>query len=148
MNAENRYIPVSQTAKCIYLVLLLVFFWVNPAAAHAPFLETDDFTEQKPFEIAGSIEKSLAIYAYLENATDSDVYSFVTDGSERIYVSVLVPLCEEYKQFFPVFTLVGPGLESSGQHPPFALPEGYGAVTVEQTEESKERETFFIWSSR
>jgi len=143
MNKEKRYMRVSKSAQRTFLVLLLVFWWANPVSAHAPFLETEDFSAESPFEIAGSIEKSLAIYAYLEHASDSDVYSFVTEGSERIYVSVLVPLCAEYEQFTPTFTLVGPGLESSGAQPPFAVPEGYGAVTVEQADAAKDRETFY-----
>ena len=113
--------------KTFLAVWLAALFLPVVAGAHAPFLESDDFTPSVPFVMAGSVEKSIAVYAALVPAQDVDVYTFTVVEGERVQANLLVPQCVEYETFFPAIALVGPGLSEPDEDLPLDLPAGYGA---------------------
>lgn len=117
------------------------------AAAHAPFLERVDFSDQAPFVMRGSVEKSIAVYAFLENGDEVDVYRFAVAGGERVQVNLLVPQCTEYEAVYPWVALVGPGLPAPIADLPLTLPPGTGAL-VQQNSASNPPDTFYEPFSR
>ncbi len=117
------------------------------ALAHVPYLETTDFTWEKPFRVRGSIAQSIAVYAWLEVADgateDIDVYQFTLRRPTKVFVETLVPVCPAYAEFRPSFAIVGPGLDVPNEALPFELPEGYGAIVIPNYDQGQERPTFY-----
>lgn len=107
--------------------------WVGllgPAAwAHVPYLETRDYSPEQPFAV-GDVTQSKAVYAWLKNGGDVDVYNFEITAPTRLLVDVLVPVCPDYATFRPAYAIVGPGLPQPAEPIPYELPEGYGAIVV------------------
>jgi hypothetical protein len=126
----------------IYLLLLLLIAMASPTLAHVPFIEHCDFTERKPFKIYGSVANSKAVYAWFHTGDDIDVYRFKVTEPVRVFVSAVVPICQGYEDLLPWFAVVGPGLPEPDEVLPFELPEGYGAVVLENLEPGEPRETF------
>ena len=129
-------------------IILLVFFMCSilfsqGADAHVPYIEESDFSKSEPFPIEHPIKTSRAIYGWLESGTDIDVYTFEIKEETRLRAFSLVPVCPSYEDFFPAFAVVGPGLTTPGDHLPFRLPEGYGAVVVKNQSPGEKRNTFF-----
>jgi hypothetical protein len=112
------------------------------ASAHVPFIETDDFTLLDPF-IVEDVPNSKAIYAYLENAEDYDVYYFELTEPTRIFASTTITLCPEYADFAVTFALTGPGLPEPDFDLPVRLRPGHGAVIVRDTFDSAETREWF-----
>jgi hypothetical protein len=117
-------------------------------AAHVPYLEHADYSEEEPFVVRKSIEQSIAVYAWLENdginpCSDVDVYRFEITEPARVYIEGIVPVCRQYTEFVPWFALVGPGLPQPTYEVPMSIPEGYGAIVVENVAPGEERETFY-----
>lgn len=114
--------------------------------AHVPYLETTDFTWEKPFRVRGSIAQSIAVYAWLEVANgateDIDVYQFTLRRSTQVFVETLVPVCPAYAEFRPSFAIVGPGLDVPAELLPFELAAGYGAIVVPNYSDPQ-RPTFY-----
>ena len=132
----------------VLLVMGILVLIGRPALAHVPYFERKDFSDEKPFEVPYKIEQSLAVYAWLETdglnpSTDIDVYRFEVNESVRVYLEVLVPVCEPYADFFPSFALVGPGLPDPDEALPFSLPPSYGAVVMMDELPGSERDTFY-----
>jgi len=130
------------------LIIGAVFFMTTPSSAHVPYFEHKDFYEQRPFLVRHTIEQSIAVYAWLENdnagySEDIDVYAFRIEEPARIYLELLVPVCESYEEFVPWFALVGPQLPEPQEPLPFDLPPGYGAVVLQNVYPGDPRETFF-----
>ena len=91
--------------KPLFIVVFLGFLPIS-AFAHVPYFEHKDFSERRPFVVRHTIEQSIAVYAGLENddtgySEDVDVYVFDIDETARIYLEVLVPVCEGYEEFVP-----------------------------------------------
>jgi hypothetical protein len=120
------------------------------AFGHIPYLEQEDFSKAQPFSITRSIEDSLAGYAWLKfrsadskQTSDVDVYTFRLDKSTRVAVQTLVPKCSQYASFLPWFAVIGPGLPPPAHAVPFKLPEGYGAIVVQNLKPGEPRSTFY-----
>lgn len=116
--------------------------------AHVPFFERKDFSEAQPFLVPNTIEQSIAVYAWLENdevgySEDIDVYVFHIEEPARIYLELLVPVCEGYEEFVPWFALVGPELPEPEETLPFELPSGYGAVVLPNVYPGEARDSFY-----
>lgn len=120
--------------------------WATAAAGHVPYLEYDDFSPDNPHWIR-SVSQSVAVYAWLAvedgQSDDVDVYRFALRRPERVYVHVLVPVCEAYADFRPAFAVIGPGLPKPTSPLPIDLPEGHGAVVVEHEAEETARQQFY-----
>lgn len=114
-----------------------------PATAHEPYIEKVDFSVERPFVIHDSIEYSKAIYAFLENGADIDVYTFEVTRPLRLYAKIIVQACEELHDHLPWLALVGPGLPMPDDPLPFDLPEGYGAYVVKNRYSGEQREMFY-----
>jgi len=111
--------------------------------AHDPFYEESDYSQEKPLIVKGSIENARAVFARLEPPTDIDVYTFTVFKPVHIHARALVPCTAHLKQFLPSLAVVGPGLPAPGEKVPFTVPEGYGAVAVNNTPCGKKRPTFY-----
>lgn len=112
------------------------------AMAHSPFFEKNDLTAENPFSVR-NIEKSIAVYSWLESTDDVDVFTFELTKPTQVFVSSLVPACSRYENFLPAFAVVGPALPAPSENLPFEIPEDYGAIVVENFELGEERETFY-----
>ena len=136
--------------KIVIMIFFIIIFSSSLAAAHVPYIERSDYTENNPFFVWKMIEKSKAFYSWLENdgenpCEDIDVFKFqIKNNSKNVYIELIVPVFEEYYQnFVPWFALVGPNLPTPDQELPFELPEGYGVIIKENLEPGTERETFY-----
>jgi hypothetical protein len=135
----------KQMQKNLTLFFLLVFLGiiVPPVQAHVPYIELLDYSEKRPFIITDSVENSKSIYAWFESPTDIDVYTFEVTDPVRLFANAIVPVCPGYEDLLPWLAVVGPGLPASEEELPFSLPEGYGAVVVENLAPGEPRETFY-----
>ena len=126
-------------------VFIIWIFIVTPSAsrAHVPFLENTDFSESEPFLIDPPIQKSRAVYGWLDSCNDIDVYTFEITEQSHLRAFSLVPVCPDYEDFLPSFAVVGPGLTTTANHLPFKVRAGYGAVVVNNNPPGKIRNTFF-----
>ncbi len=98
--------------RTVVLIGVVVIGLVSTAQAHVPVIECSDFSAAKPGVIAGTVEKSIAVYAWLEDVDDVDVFCFTLRGDESlVFVSSLVPRCECYAAFLPYIAVAGAGLE-------------------------------------
>jgi len=132
------------------ITILILLLGSSFAAAHVPYIERSDYTEDNPYFVWKQIEKSKAFYAWLETdgvspCEDIDVYKFKIGNKPRnIYIELIVPVYEEvYKDFVPWFAVVGPDLPNPHQELPFTIPNGYGAIIKENVEPGTDRETFY-----
>jgi hypothetical protein len=132
------------------VVILSMILMTTEVGAHVPYLELRDFSENNPYQVRRSVEQSIAVYSWLETdgvnpSVDIDVYEFeITDQPQRVYVEVIVPVCDGYyENFTPWFALVGPGLPDPGIPLPFDLPPGYGALIGENVAPGEPREQFY-----
>lgn len=138
----------TKLSCCILVAVLFVFS--QPVAAHMPSIERWDFNKLWPFQIRGTIEKGLAVYAYLNSGSDVDVYRFVVSqkeisekGGVRLRVRANMPACKDAPEFLPWLAVAGPGLPQPTEDIPFTLRAGYGAVVVKNTEPGAERNYFY-----
>jgi hypothetical protein len=77
-------------------------------------------------------------------STDIDVYSFTIKQPLRVYLEVIVPVCDGYyANFTPWFALVGPGLPQPNQTLPFDVPQGYGVIVKQDAPPGSPREQFY-----
>ena len=128
------------------MIISGTLFAAFPVYAHVPFLEHFDYSQERPFFVR-DIEKSIAAYSWLETGSgssdDIDLYLFFIASPTRIFIESLVPVCPGYDNFFPAFAVVGPGLPPYEGTVPFEIPEGYGAVVVENYAPGDERPIFY-----
>lgn len=95
------------------------------------------------------VTQSKAIYSWLENDSvnpcdDIDVYQFELRRPVKMYLELIVPVVNDYyEDFVPWYALLGPGLPDPGQPLPFDIPDGYGAIVMENVEPGEPRETFY-----
>jgi len=132
-----------KTLFSIIFLSLIVFCIAHPAFAHVPYIEKRDFSEEHPFVVHDSIENSKAIYAWFETGTDVDVYAFEVKKSVRVYANALVIACPSLEKLLPWFAVVGPGLPVPNEELPFNLPDGYGAIVVQNKQPGEPRDTFY-----
>jgi hypothetical protein len=88
-----------------------------PALAHAPLVERQDSSAEKPVRITWSLDTSIALYGYFDNARDVDVVTFRVTPEEagkgtRLYLHTLVPACKVYRELLPAVAVVGPPQEA------------------------------------
>ncbi|MDP8223924.1 MAG: hypothetical protein P9L99_11230 [Candidatus Lernaella stagnicola] len=131
-----------------WLAVVATLALAVPVAAHVPYVEHADFTGQRPFVMTGNPEQSIAVYAWLETdfvspADDIDVYQFELVEEALVYAELIVPACVGYEDYAPWYAVVGPNFPQPTQPLPFNLPEGYGAVVMENTEPGEPRTTFY-----
>lgn len=114
-----------------------------PAFAHVPYIERSDYSAQSPRYLR-EIEQSKAVYAWLQDASDIDYYTFNVDGPTELFVQSLVPVCDEYAEFRPSFAIIGPGLPvpDPGELP-IELPPDYGAFIFTDGEPGDPRNSFY-----
>jgi hypothetical protein len=122
---------------------LLAALLCSTAAAHVPYREKKDSSFEQPFRVKGSVENSIAVYAWLETGNDTDVYRLEITRPVRLYCNAIVPVCPAYEQFLPWMAVAGPGLAPPDEPLPFDLPQGYGAVVLKNTPPGQERKTFY-----
>jgi len=135
------------------MLLIGVFFIIISASfnaiAHVPYFELKDFSEENPFIVRKMVTQSKAIYSWLENdgvnpCEDIDVYKLKVIRPMNMYLEIIVPVVDDiYEDFVPWYALVGPGLPIPSQYIPFELPEGYGAIVMENVEPGEPRLTFY-----
>jgi len=118
--------------------------------AHVPYIERNDYSEEKPWFVWKMIEYSKAFYAWLENdglnpCEDIDAFKFnIRQNPKNVYIELIVPVVDDYyEEFVPWFALVGPDLPEPNQTLPFSIPPGYGAIIKENVQPGEERETFY-----
>jgi len=131
-----------KTVLCAGLFCFVLAFSWSEVFAHQGILEEKDTTG---FDNAIELEKpgvSYAVYAGLKFSGDVDYIKFTIQGPQRVKIGILVPHAEEFKDYYPVYALVGPGLEAPPAGLPFELPEGHGAIVVKSGPVS-ERPEFF-----
>ena len=130
----------------MFIAILSISFSV---AAHVPYFEHKDFTEESPFNVRKMVTQSKAIYSWLENdgvnpCEDIDIYKLKIVRRVSLYLELIVPVVDDlYEDFVPWFALVGPDLPVPSQYLPFELPEGYGAIVMENIEPGESRLTFY-----
>jgi hypothetical protein len=127
----------------IISIALLLSVHVSVVWAHVPYFEKQDYSEENPHMIKDSIEKSKAIYAYLETGSDVDIYTFKVTKPVRVYTKALVPVCAGNEKFLPWLAVVGPGLPPPDSALHLEIPEGYGAILVKNLAPDKNRPTFY-----
>ena len=136
--------------KIFFIVLVVVLFSiVSFASAHVPYFEHRDFSEDKPFIVRKMVTQSKAIYSWLKNdgvnpCKDIDIYKLKIIRPINLYLEIIVPVVDDfYEDFVPWYALVGPGLPIPSQYLPFELPDGYGAIVMENVEPGESRGTFY-----
>lgn len=131
--------------KVIIAFTCLVVFgsMVTLSAAHVPYLEMKDFSEENPFIIRDSVENSKSLYSWFETPADIDVYTFEVTDPVRLFAVARVPVCPGLEELLPWLAVVGPGLPPPEEVLPFDIPEDYGAVVVENLAPGETRETFY-----
>ena len=122
---------------------LAALLLTGTAAAHVPFIEKQDYTFEQPFRVKGSVDNSIAVYSWLENGNDTDVYRLEITRPVRLYCNAIVPVCPAYEQFLPWLAIAGPGLAPPDEPLPFDLPQGYGAVVLKNTAPGEQRQQFY-----
>ena len=127
----------------IGVLCLIVLCAAHPALAHVPYIEKQDFSEEHPFIVHDSVENSKAIYAWFDTGTDVDVYTFEVSAPVMVYAKAIVIACPSLETLLPWFAVVGPRLPVPDEDLPFELPEGYGAVVVQNKKPGEPRDTFF-----
>ncbi len=136
--------------KIILIGMIFFILLVNICvSAHVPYFEHRDFSEEKPFIVRKMIAQSKATYSWLENdgvnpSEDIDIYKIEIKRSLNLYLQLIIPVVDDYyEDFVPWYALVGPGLPDPGQPLPFDIPDGYGAIVMENVEPGTVRETFY-----
>jgi hypothetical protein len=137
--------------KAFFFLTVTVFLFSSVFAvnseAHVPYIEFNDYTLDRPYEVPRSVIQSIAVYSWLETdgeySDDLDFYTFELKEPARVFVESLVPECPGYEYFLPWFAVAGPGLPDPEYPLPVELPEGYGAIIVENYEPGEERPTFY-----
>ncbi len=130
---------VSRSSGMLFLLALIA----APAIAHVPFLETSDYTAERPF-VVHDIDQSKALYGWLGAAEDVDFYSMPVSEPARIQLRSLVPMCAETQKFRVTYALVGPGLPKPAAELPFELAPGDGAIVVaDSLADAAERPTVY-----
>lgn len=115
-----------------------------PAAlAHVPYLETQDFSPTDPFVVSWSVEKSIAVYGWLDGPTDVDDFRLEIHPGDQVYLEVLVPECAEYADFRPSMVLFGPGLPPAPPEVAGIVPPGAGAIVIDNPDDGLPRPTVY-----
>lgn len=134
----------------LFVLGVISLFFIAEAGAHVPYLERNDFTVESPYVVRKSIERSIAVYAWLTTdginpSVDVDVYTFtINEVNTNLYVELIVPVCDGYyENFVPWFAVIGPGLPDPGMPIPFDIPLGYGAIVKINVEPGEERTQFY-----
>ncbi len=142
MDETNAASPKARfkTAGWLCIAACLV---VQPALAHVPYLEEEDYSAEAPFEIPRPLEKSRAFYSWFETSGDVDVFTFQITEPTQLFAQAIVPVCQGHERVLPWFAVVGPGLPPPDVALPFDLPPGYGATVTRNEEPWTPRETFY-----
>ena len=126
-----------------FILIFISGFAALTAQAHVPYIENKDYSAEHPFAVKDSIENSKAIYAWFDTGTDVDVYTFEVSTPVTVYAKAIVIACPSLETLLPWFAVVGPGLPIPDEALPFKLPDGYGAVVVQNKKPGEPRVTFF-----
>jgi len=126
-----------------FILIFISGFAALTAQAHVPYIENKDYSAEHPFAVKDSIENSKAIYAWFDTGTDVDVYTFEVSTPVTVYAKAIVIACPSLETPLPWFAVVGPGLPIPDEALPFKLPDGYGAVVVQNKKPGEPRDTFY-----
>jgi hypothetical protein len=113
----------------ILLAVIPAALAAQPAPAHVPYLEEQDFTREAPY-VVRDVGNSKSISARLESAGDVDFYAITLERAGRIHVGSHVPYCAQYADFAVTMALVGPGLPQPALPLPVTLAPGEGALVL------------------
>jgi len=102
----------------------------RPGAAHKPLFDEPDSTSFEDAQHIRDPQVSYAIYANLSAPDDIDFYALDVRRPMPLYAGLLVPCRRGYRDFYPAYAIVGPGLPAPDCDLPFALPDGHGALVV------------------
>lgn len=127
----------------LFIFLAMAIFLSAALPAHVSFFEEMDYSQEIPFVVNDSIENAKAVFARLEPASDIDVYAFTVTVPLRVHARAFVPRISGLEQFLPSLAVAGPGLTPTGEKLPFALPEGYGAVVINNLKPEEKRPLFY-----
>lgn len=133
----------SRLKSCSRALIAGLLLAAQPAAAHVPYFEEEDYSPESPFLIEEPLEKSRAFYSWLETGKDIDVFAFQVTEPARLFAQAIVPVCQGHEALLPWFAVVGPGLPLPEGPLPFDLPRGYGARVVPNQEPWTPRPAFF-----
>ncbi|MCD1293474.1 hypothetical protein CUJ83_00490 [Methanocella sp. CWC-04] len=110
-------------------------------SAHKPIFEEKDTTGYGDAIRIPDPEISWAIYGFLDHSGDVDYYYFDAEDGFKLYTNLLVPKNDVYVNFRPSYAVVGPGISSRPEGLPFSIPDGMGALVIDDT--SAERDIFY-----
>ena len=127
----------------LFIFLAMAIFLSAALPAHVSFFEEMDYSQEKPFVVSGSIENAKAVFARLEPASDIDVYAFTITAPLRVHARAFVPRVPGLEEFLPSLAVAGPGLPATGEKLPFALPDGYGALVINNLTPGEKRPLFY-----
>lgn len=121
------------------MMAALATFVAGNAAAHVPYLERTDYTPQAPFVVQDP-PHSIAVYGWLQDGTDVDVFTMTISNATPLFAEILVPVAPAYADFFPKFAVIGPGLPPPTEALPVSLPAGHGAIVLNYASTQREKE--------
>jgi hypothetical protein len=127
----------------LFIFLVIVIFLSAALTAHVSFFEEIDYSQERPFVVRDSIENAKAVFARLEPTSDIDVYTFTVTTPLRLHARAFVPRVAGLEQFLPSLAVVGPELPLTSEKVPFTLPDGYGAVVVNNRNPGEKRPLFY-----
>jgi hypothetical protein len=133
----------------LFLTLTILILIGSQVAAHVPYFEHLDFSENQPFRVRKMVTQSKAVYSWLKTdgvnpCKDIDVYKLRIIRPVELYLELIVPVVDDYyEEFVPWYALVGPGLPDPGQELPFNISDDHGAIIMENVEPGEPRETFY-----
>ena len=120
--------------------------WRYAAARHCrsacALYRNRDYSFEQPFRVKGSVENSIAVYAWLETGNDTDVYRLEIKRPVRLSATLSCP----YALPRAVSALAGccrAGACAPDEPLPFVLPQGYGAVVLKNTAPGEQRQQFY-----
>lgn len=115
------------------VILLGLLFTALPVVAHDPYIEAEDWgLFDAPHRVDDS-GISYALYGYLENGGDVDVFQldFVNAG-DLLRVELLVPVCgDHYADYYPQFAVFGRSTNPDAEVTsalPLHIPDGLGMI--------------------
>jgi hypothetical protein len=137
INSPGRYVihgdnKMKQTSAYFRTFLVFICFFLSPTQiyAHSPLIP-DINEELNSATFIPDPTKSWAIYGELHEGKDAQYYQFDINETQKIHISLLKSTDPDNRDFIPGFTLMGPGLHSRGDLPPYVdVPAGANAIVI------------------
>lgn len=117
----------SKVLASIIVPLMILLAFSPPASAHSPTFPHGNTSLTNAWEVHDPA-KSWAVYADL-GAGEVNYYRMEFQAGDRILLMLIIPVDEGKTGFLPRMALLGPGLQSEGDVPPYVVaPSGYGMM--------------------